>query len=191
MVVALFACTPAETEAEPNGTNGVQITEVTPTPTLNAQITAPATPALAELVLYLPDKTGVGLVATVAQGEDSPQGLLSALVAADALPGVDYGKNITCTVADEVLEYADITLIGLFVHLDLSDAFAMAVKAADANGERLMLQSLVNTFLTRYRADGLLLSIAGTDLETVNGRYDRPIRFDQFAQTRQTDPLAP
>ena len=29
-------------------------------------------------------------------------------------------------------------------------------------------------------ADGLLLSIAGTDLETVSGRYDQPILLDQF-----------
>jgi hypothetical protein len=188
MAASFFACSPAE---------GATATEspafIDSTPSASPALTAAptATTALTELVLYLPDKTGVGLVATVAQGEDSPQGLLSALVTAGALPDVDYGRNITCTVAEEELQYTDATLSGVFVHLDLSDAFAAAVKATDANGERLMLQSLVNTFLTHYRADGLLLSIAGTDLETVNGRYDRPISFDKLAQTRQTDPVAP
>ena len=131
------------------------------------------------------------MTAADAQGEDSPQGLISALVAAGALPDVDYGKNITCTVAEEQLVYEELTYTGKFVHLDLSDAFANAVKAAGADGERLMLQSLVNTFLARYQADALVLSIEGTDLETVSGRYDRPIEFDKFVKTRASEYPAP
>ena len=142
-------------------------------------------------MLYVPDESGAGLVATPAKAEDSPEGLLSALVAAGALPDVDYGQHITLTVAEETLTFDGEETSGTFVHLDVSDAFASAVKQSDTTRERLMLQSLANTMITRYNADGLILSIAGTDLETLRERYNRPIGFDELAQTRQTDPVAP
>ena len=139
---------------------------------------------LIDVTLYLPDEFG-GLVATPAQAADSPRGLIVALVSAGALPDVDYGRNITFSVGQEDLVYDDGTLSGVFVHLDLSDAFGQSIKASDEAAQRRTLQSLVNTFLTRYNAEGLLLSIEGTDLQTMNRRYDRPILFDQLAQTRE------
>ena len=117
--------------------------------------------------------------------------MLSALVAAGALPDVDYGPHVTMSVTDETLTFDGVETSGAFVHLDVSDAFASAVKQSDAAHERLILQSLANTMITRYQADGLILSIAGTDLETLRERYNRPIGFDELAQTRQTDPVGP
>ena len=180
MVAALFACSHAEPAAEPNGVIGLQVTDITPTPSLNGEIAVPATPALIDLTIYLPDETGTALVVTTVPAEDSPKGILSALFTAGALPDVDYGQTITCTVADEELDYGDILYDGVYVHLDLPDTFAQAIRASDTTTQKLTLQILANTFLTHYEADGLLLSIAGTDLETVSGRYDQPILLDQF-----------
>lgn len=157
----------------------------TPAPTASVSPSPASEPVL--LLLFVPDETGEELTAVDAEGEDSPQGLISALVAAGALPDVDYGNRITCSVADEQLNYEDLTYVGTFVHLDLSDAFAQAVRQAGAGKERLMLQSLVNTFIAHYGADALVLSIEGTDLETVNGRYDRPIAMNELAKTRASD----
>ena len=184
MVATLFACSPAEPAAQPNGANGVQITDVTPTPALNGEIAVLATPALIDVAIYLPNEDKTSLVISMVRAEDSPLGLLSALVAAGALPDVDYGKNITCTVADEELDYGDILYDGVFVHLDLSDAFAQAVRASDASTQLLTLQILANTFITHYEADGLLLSIEGTDLQTLSARYDQPILYDQLVPTQ-------
>ena len=184
VVAALFACSPAEPAAQPNGANGVQITDVTPTPALNGEIAVLATPALIDLAIYLPNEDKTSLIISMVPAEDSPQGLLSALVAAGVLPDVDYGKNITCTVADEELDYGDTVYDGVFVHLDLSDAFAEAVRASDASAQLLTLQILANTFVTHYDADGLLLSIEGTDLQTLSARYDQPILYGQFIPTQ-------
>lgn len=184
VVAALFACSPAEPAAQPNSTNGVQTTDVTPTPALNGEIAVLATPAQIDVAIYLPSEDKTELIFTVVPAEDSPQGLLSALVAAGALPDVDYGKNITCTVADEALDYGDTVYDGVFVHLDLSDAFAQAVRASDASTQLLTLQILANTFVTHYDADGLLLSIEGTDLQTLSARYDQPILYDQLVPTQ-------
>lgn len=143
-----------------------------------------ATIALVPISLFVPDGTRAGLTAISIEGEDSPEALITALVTAGALPNVDYGKSITCTVAEDELVYEDLTYVGKFVHLDLSDAFAEAVKMVDAAEEKLILQSLVDTFVAHYQADALVLSIAGIDLETVNKRYDRPIAFDELVKTR-------
>lgn len=182
-VIVFAACAPVSVQPV---SETPFVTEAAPSPSA----TPTETPALIDVTLYLPDE-GAGLIATPGQAEDSPWGLLSALVAADALPDVDYGRNITFSVGQEDLAYDGETLSGVFVHLDLSDAFAQAIKASDAAAQRLMLQSLVNTFLARYGANGLLLSIEGTDLQTINGRYNRPIGFDELAQTRQADPVQP
>jgi len=184
MAATLFACSPAEPAAEPNGAIGMQITDITPSPALKGEIAVPTTPTLIDVAIYLPNEDKAGLVITLVPAEDSPQGLLSALVAAGALPDVDYGKNITCTVADEELDYGDTVYDGIFVHLDLSDAFAQAVRASDASTQLLTLQILANTFITHYEADGLLLSIEGTDLQTLSARYDQPILYDQLVQTQ-------
>ena len=186
--LAFLACAPAFVAEETPSRSAVAST---PSPSPEPSASPTATPVLIDVVLYLPDETGAGLIATPAKAEDSPEGLLSALVAAGALPDVDYGQHITLTVAEETLTFDGEETSGTFVHLDVSDAFASAVKQSDTTRERLMLQSLANTMITRYQADGLILSIAGTDLETLRERYNRPIGFDELAQTRQTDPVGP
>ena len=186
--LAFIACAPAFVAEEAPSPSAIAST---PTPSPEPSASPTATPILIDVVLYVPDESGAGLVATPAKAEDSPEGLLSALVAAGALPDVDYGQHITLTVAEETLTFDGEETSGTFVHLDVSDAFASAVKQSDTTRERLMLQSLANTMITRYQADGLILSIAGTDLETLRERYNRPIGFDELAQTRHTDPVAP
>jgi len=183
--LTLCACAPAPAIVETPAPVAAASTSV-PSPVPSESPTA--TPVFIDVVLYLPDETGAGLVATPATAEDSPQGLIAALVAAGALPDVDYGRNTTFSIGEETLVIDGKETSGVFVHLDVSDAFAQAVKQGEAAAERLTLQSLVNTFLQHYKADGLLLSIAGTDLETLHERYNRPITFDELAQTRQTDP---
>ncbi len=186
--LAFIACAPAFVAEESPSPSAVANT---PSPSLEPSASPTATPILINVVLYVPDESGEGLVATPAKAEDSPEGLLYALVAAGALPDVDFGSHVTLTVAEETLTFDGVETSGTFVHLDVSDAFASAVKQSDAAHERLMLQSLANTMITRYQADGLILSIAGTDLETLRERYNRPIGFDELAQTRQLDPVAP
>ncbi len=190
LVGALALCACAPTPA-PSGSPTPSADVSTPAPSPEPSAPSTVTPNLIDVVLYLPDPSGAGLVATPDKAEDSPEGILAALVAAGALPDVDYGQYVTLSVAEETLTFDGKPVSGVFVHLDVADAFASAVKQSDAVHERLMLQSLTNTMITRYQADGLILSIAGTDLETMHERYTRPIGFDELAQTRQTDPVGP
>ncbi len=183
----LFACSPAPA---PDDASRLRVVDITPSPLPAPEPASSASADTIDVVLYVPDGAG-GLVAVSAQAEDSPQGLLAALVAAGALPDVNYGRNITLSVGEETLLYDGTETSGVFVHLDLADAFAQAVKQNGAEEERLTLQSLANTFITAYAADGLILSIEGTDLETTSQRYDRPIYFDELAQTGLTNSANP
>lgn len=142
-----------------------------------------ATPLPIDVSLYLPNADFTGLTAVSAQAEDSPRGLLAALVGAGALPDVNYGTNITFGVDGETVSTEDGEVSGIIVRLDLSDAFAQAVRQSGAQKEALLLQSLVNTFLVRYEADAMILTIEGTVLETPYGKYEAPMTFDEFAST--------
>lgn len=185
LAIGLYACAPS---TPPDVTAAPTDDIITPFPSPLATQTLSISPVLIDVTLYLPEDSGEGLVAVAAQSEDSPQGLITALVAAGALPEVNYGRNITLSVENETLTYDGTEKSGVFVHLDLSDAFAQSIKQSGAAKERLILQSLANTFLTRYGADGFLLSIEGTDLETTTQRYNRPLSFDELAPTLSTDP---
>jgi len=142
-----------------------------------------ATPLPIDVSLYLPNVGFTGLTAVSAQAEDSPRGLLAALVGAGALPDVNYGTNITFGVDDETVSTEDGDVSGVIVRLDLSDAFAQAVRQSGAQKEALLLQSLVNTFLVRYEADAMILTIEGTVLQTMRRSYESAIVFDAYAET--------
>ncbi len=175
MLILLSGCTAAAPAPVPPANTATDPVECTPRPV--------RTPILVGVTLYQPNDELTGLIALPAQAEDSPQGLLSALVALDALPDVDYGTNITFGVADETVSTKDGEFSGVIARLDLSDAFAQAVRQSGAQKEALLLQSLVNTFLVHYDADAMILTIEGTVLETAYEKYEYPITFDEFAST--------
>ena len=145
----------------------------TPVPPATASPTdSPSpTPERVGVTLYVPNADATGLVTRRVNAIDSPRGLINALVEAGALPDVDYTLIAFSEGGDGVLR------------LDLPDAFGQAVLRAGSAGEILLLQSLANTFITRYGADGLSLTIGGAALETGHSVYEDPIGFDALAET--------
>lgn len=172
----LAGCSPIA-PTPPDGTP-VNLPEATPVPTVTAAPTdSPLpTPARIKVTLYVPNTDATGLVTRRADAVDSPRGLINALVEAGALPDVGYTIIAFSEGDDHILR------------LDLPDAFAQVVLQAGSAGESLLLQSLANTFLTRYGADGLILTIGGKVLETGHDVYEDPIRFDALAETLGEQP---
>ncbi len=175
VLVLLTGCTAAVSVASVPTNTAIVPVECTPEPV--------DTPILIDVTFYQPNDELNGLVALSAQAEDSPQGLLSTLVGLGALPDVGYGTNITFGVADETVSTEDGEFSGVIARLDLSDAFAQAIRLSGAQKEALFLQSLVNTFLVHYDVDAMILTIEGTVLETAYEKYEDPITFDEFAAT--------
>ena len=61
--------------------------------------------------------------------------------------------------------------------LDLSETFNEYLVKAGSSKESLLMGSLVNTFLTAYEADSILVTIEGQILETGSFVYKEPLEF--------------
>lgn len=64
---------------------------------------------------------------------------------------------------------------GKSLTLDLSSDFSNYINMMGTAGEYIVLGSLVNTFLTAYDADDILITIKGNTLETSHAIYDKAL----------------
>lgn len=68
--------------------------------------------------------------------------------------------------------------------LDLSKGFSQYLNMMGTSGEYIVMGGLVNTFLTAYDADEILITVEGKTLETGHASYENPLEFFEF-DTRQ------
>ncbi len=61
--------------------------------------------------------------------------------------------------------------------LDLSKQFKDYIGMMGTDGEDIVIAGLVNTFLDIYKADSLILTVAGKTLETGHNIYNKPLKF--------------
>ena len=142
-------------------------------------------PAPVPVTLYLPDADGEHIRAVEStMAEDSPVGILDALVRCEALPDVDYGRNLYFTVGDSFIKIKNkVRVPRVVARLDVSDAFLRALEEMQRQQEERTLQCLANTFITRYDAEVFMLTIEGVKLETYVRDYEKGIVFDQYADS--------
>lgn len=60
---------------------------------------------------------------------------------------------------------------------DFNEAFRRSVLPMGTSGEYVLMGSVVNTFLTAYDAEAIVITIDGELLETGHSVYDRPLTF--------------
>ncbi len=133
-----------------------------------------------DVVLYLPNETADGYLEKTVRidGETlQPQAVVDALAKEGALP---EGIQVLSLGRTE-----DMQLV-----LDLSSAFAGALRATGTSGETMYVGSLVDTFLTAWGAEELTLTCDGALLETGHDIYDAPLSFygDPPAAAPEQDP---
>jgi len=120
------------------------------------------------LALYLPDQAaidagGYGFITKYVRVDDqNPARLVELLVKHDVLPA---GCALLSFEQDGML------------WLDMNAAFAEALSQTGTLGETLLLGCLVNTFLTFYGRDGIVIKAEGKTLETGHEIYDYPLGF--------------
>lgn len=134
-----------------------------------------------EITLYLPDDQAESLEEVTETVDATPQGVVDALIAHDALPqGVQVNSfsmedNGVETQEGDTVSYTPGDT--LRINLDLSQEFADAAASTGTAGETMLLGSLVNTMLKAYNADELVLTCDGSPLETGHNVYDAPLTF--------------
>lgn len=72
---------------------------------------------------------------------------------------------------------------GKSLTLDLSEDFSNYINMMGTAGEYIVLGSLVNTFLTAYDAEDILITIKGKTLETSHAIYDKALTMYEVSDT--------
>lgn len=117
-------------------------------------------------------------VFTVYTGNDNADGFVAPEVEVDAISEtVVMEKLIEAGVltAETVLnsfEIADNT-----VYLDFNGAFQDLLFTQGTAGERMLMGSVVNTFLSAYDAESVMITVNGEVLESGHVIYDFPLEF--------------
>lgn len=68
---------------------------------------------------------------------------------------------------------------GTQLHLDFNQAFLEQLMTKDANGEKMLIGSIVNTFLSAYQCESVLLTVDGASFTSSTATYNAPISFVQ------------
>lgn len=130
--------------------------------------------------LYLPNDNADGFDVVTETITDDPltmaDQLIAALVARDVLPD-----------GCEVLSFDMTKSIPPQLRLNLSQPFADALNSTGTAGERMIMGSVVNTFLTAYDADQIVVNAEGKVIQTGHSSYDEPLRF--FHDQEEADSL--
>ena len=63
------------------------------------------------------------------------------------------------------------------IHLDMGQDFAAQVFSSGTAGEHIMVGSLVNSFISVYEADAVLITVEGSTFESGHAIYDYALSF--------------
>ena len=166
LVFALCACgAPAEKPVETSVPTPAQTAAPTETPAQPESTEAPAKAETVKVTLYHGDDNAEHLVAEECElPELSPEAILAKLYEMGVL-----SEEITCNGC--VVDSSN-TLM-----LDLSENFKTMVESTGTAGELMLMGSLVNSFLSAYGADGMILSVEGKAISTGHEIYDYTLTF--------------
>lgn len=160
----------AETTTPSTGTMApssptVTVPETT-TPTVGTTVpTVPTTqPQDTTFEVYYPDESYVALLhKSIAVEELTAEAVLQELM--------DLG------VVNSSVIVRDVFLDGTQLNLDLSVDFLEQLRTLGSTGERYVVGSVVNTFLSAYGAETVMITIDGDLMDSGHAVYDAPMEF--------------
>lgn len=116
------------------------------------------------LTLYLPNEDATGFIPCSWEvSELSPSAVCRALIEAGALT--------------DGVEFNSIQVEGSQVRLDVNAAFGQHIGSYGTAGEYMVMGSVVNTLLSAYNAETVLITMNGQVLESGHVIYDFPLAF--------------
>ena len=155
----LTAC--AQTDAAPTAASTEPPVTDAPTQT---PTDVPTEAAMQSFTLYYGDENAEHFLSEEVQVvQISEAVVMEHLIAAGVLPA---GAAVNSLTRD-----------GTQLNLDLNDAFRKYLLSMGTAGEHILIGSVVNTFLSAYKAECVMLTVDGEILESGHVVYDFPIEF--------------
>ena len=139
-------------------------TEPTTEPISETQLTEPetiATESTVKFLLYTPNDNLDGFITT--EIEQNQLDIIGALTEARVL-------------VEDIVENS-LVQEGTVLKLDLNSAFADLIYTQGTTGELMIMGCLVNTYLSAYDAESLILTVDGEILESGHVIYDFPMGY--------------
>lgn len=124
------------------------------------ETTVPAGPV--HFIFYLPNESADGFMEREATIEQLiPEGILLILQVNDVV-------NDNVTIRSAVMQ-------GSQLNLDLNQAFLDQLLTTGASGEKMLVGSIVNTFLSAYGAETVMLTVNGEIIDSGHTVFDAPL----------------
>ena len=109
--------------------------------------------------------------------ENAERFIASAMEVQDVTAGNVVQALVDAGVLGANVKLADMTIDGGHIKLDLNAAFAQQLQGQGTAGETMLLGSVVNTFLSAFDAQDVLVTAGGRTLESGHSVYDMPLAF--------------
>ena len=179
LVFSLCACgeqTPPPTTAEPDQVEApvLPVPEDSPEPAPEVSLEPSAAPEASEepsaapaisVTLYKGDDNAEYVIPVECEiAEQSPQAIADKLVEL----GV-FGSAVTAN--SFTVDNSNV------IHLDMGQDFAAQIFSSGTAGEHIMVGSLVNSFISVYEADAVLITVDGKPFESGHAIYDYALSF--------------
>ena len=149
---------PYGTFVPPTGNHGHDHGTVGPAPTTLPNF------GPADFTLYLPNESADGFIQKETSTSDlDHNGILLLLM----LNGV-VNEGVAANACSKN---------GTQLNLDLNQAFLDQLMTMDASGEKMLVGSIVNTFLNAYDCETVLLTVGGQAFNSGSTTYDSPLGF--------------
>lgn len=134
-------------------------TEPTPTETQT-----PTYPVMLKFMVYHPNENADGFEITeIVTASLDADTVMSALIWIGVLP---EGTKVNSLSSE-----------GMQLNIDFNETFRDHLLTMGTAGERLLIGSVVNTFLNAYQAESVLFTVNGEVVESGHVAYDFPIEF--------------
>ena len=125
----------------------------------------PVAPSGVSVTLYKGDDNAENVIPVECEiAEQSPQAIVDKLVEL----GV-FGSAVTAN--SFTVDNSNV------IHLDMGQDFASLIFSSGTAGEHIMVGSLVNSFISVYEADAVLITVDGNPFESGHAIYDYALSF--------------
>lgn len=154
------APTEPDTPTEPP----VTVTEPAPTSPEPTETQPPTDPVMLKFTVYHPNENADGFeTLEVSTATIDAESVVYALIWAEVLP---EGTKVNSLSSE-----------GMQLNIDFNAAFRDHLFTMGTAGERMLIGSVVNTFLGAYQAESVMLTVDGEIIESGHVAYDFPIEF--------------